>query len=970
MANLATGSVARQIGALFEGGSAAGLSDRQLLDRFRSGRDAGGEAAFAALVARHGPMVLGVCRQVLGDHQLAEDAFQAVFLVLARRARSIRDPDLLGNWLYGVALRAARCARDRRARRRKNEELGTMMRSGPSPTTPPADEAVAAREHAEALHGEIERLPESFRLPVVLCYLEGLTVHEAARRLRWSHGTVRSRMARAREKLRRALVRRGVVLPAAALAAVLDSRSASATVSSPLCDTTTRAAIRFAAGHAAGEALPASTTALAQEVLKSMLIHKLKLVGLTLLVLGAVATGAGYVSMIALAQSRQGEPHPSRERAVGAAPGALPLPDGRGSVRRGSPDPDPARMTVVGRVLDPGGKPVAGAPIEVVGLPRNPLLDRDENAFRLVLLGRGETGPDGRFRLEAPRTSTVGYFSAHAMSAAPGCGLGWVNLNVDAPEPAAEIRLRPEKPIRGRLVDVNGQPAAGVELRVDFLSPPQIDGELPDSIWMHDGRPPEGCRLWSRPIRSDDQGRFTVPGVGRGLRALLDVRDPRFAPQQLDLLADDRNGPKEATLALQPARIVEGRVLDADTGRPVPGALLSLSTNTLTRARADDQGRFRGSPPAGDRFNSGERFNIGIFPPEGSPYLIPRIEVAWPKGALRQPLDIKLRRGVLIRVKVTEQGTGRPLAGSTIEPHFANGPQDVQACREASVASGGDGTIQVVVPPGQGHLLVFGPTPDYLLEVIGLRMLLYGRPGGDRYYAHKIIPYEAKAGDRPHEVTAALRPAKTLKGRVLDPQGQPVAHALMITRLHIEPFNAFWRGDLGFALHARDGRFELHGVDPEGSAPVFFLDPDREWGATFEASGKRAGEDGTVQLQPCGRAKARLVGPAGQAVARAHPWLEIVATPAGTEFSRDRKEQGQLSPDVALLGSVDPKHYRYKQRPLTDAEGRVAMPALIPGAPYRLLDRSDPKSPVRKEFTVQPGEIIDLGDIPIHKPSP
>src|SRR4029077_138235 len=104
---------------LFEVGSAAGLSDRQLLERFTSRSDPVDEAAFAALVARHRPMVLGVCRQLLGDHHHAEDAFQAVFLVLARQARSIRDPDLLGNWLYGVALRTARTSRGRIARRRK-----------------------------------------------------------------------------------------------------------------------------------------------------------------------------------------------------------------------------------------------------------------------------------------------------------------------------------------------------------------------------------------------------------------------------------------------------------------------------------------------------------------------------------------------------------------------------------------------------------------------------------------------------------------------------------------------------------------------------------------------------------------------------------------------------------------------------------------------------------------------------------
>src|SRR5262245_61578759 len=122
MAQMASGSVIRQLGALFEGGSVAGLSDRQLLERFTAGGgEPTGEGAFAALVVRHGPMVQGVCRELLGDYQHAEDAFQAVFLVLARKARTIRDPDLLGNWLYGVAIRTARCARRQIALRRRRE---------------------------------------------------------------------------------------------------------------------------------------------------------------------------------------------------------------------------------------------------------------------------------------------------------------------------------------------------------------------------------------------------------------------------------------------------------------------------------------------------------------------------------------------------------------------------------------------------------------------------------------------------------------------------------------------------------------------------------------------------------------------------------------------------------------------------------------------------------------------------------
>ncbi len=250
MAHVVTLSVVRQIESLFDGGSVAGLTDRQLIERFVDRRDAAAEAAFAALVTRHGPMVLDVCRQLLGDHQHAEDAFQAVFLVLARKAGSIRDPDLLGNWLYGVALRTARKARGRLARRRQNEE-DQAVESPEAVQAVPADQAAMAREQAEALHREIDRLPGPFRLPVVLCYFEGLTLDEAAQRLRCPAGTVHSRLARARDKLRRGLTRRGVVLPAAALAAVLDPGPPRRRSHPPCATSRPGPRSNFAAGQAA-----------------------------------------------------------------------------------------------------------------------------------------------------------------------------------------------------------------------------------------------------------------------------------------------------------------------------------------------------------------------------------------------------------------------------------------------------------------------------------------------------------------------------------------------------------------------------------------------------------------------------------------------------------------------------------------------------------------------------------------------
>ncbi len=148
-------SVTRQIETLFDGGSMIGLTDAQLLERFNFRRDARGEAAFAELVSRHGPMVLGVCHQLLDDRHHAEDAFQATFLVLARKARSISRSERLGNWLYGVALRTARCARRRLARRRKHEEVGMMVHSGSDidaePAVPPAEEAIMAHDQAKVL---------------------------------------------------------------------------------------------------------------------------------------------------------------------------------------------------------------------------------------------------------------------------------------------------------------------------------------------------------------------------------------------------------------------------------------------------------------------------------------------------------------------------------------------------------------------------------------------------------------------------------------------------------------------------------------------------------------------------------------------------------------------------------------------------------------------------------------------------
>jgi RNA polymerase sigma factor (sigma-70 family) len=976
MARVASESVVRQLGSLFDGGAVAGLSDRQLLERFTARHDACGEAAFAALVSRHGPMVLAVCRQLLGDRHLAEDAFQAVFLVLARKAPSVRGPDLLGNWLYGVALRTARCAKVQLARRRRNEGGETTRRLGPGsnalvdPTVPPAEQPVLAREQSEALHREIERLPRSFRLPIVLCYFEGLTLDEAARRLRCPAGTVGSRLARARDKLRRGLTRRGMALPSAALAVAAAPKSASAAVSSLLGKATTQAALRFAAGPAAGAAASASATALAQEVLRSMLIHKLRLTLATWLALAAGSAGVGY-----LAYSSTPEDDPMRNPADRPAPVAAQTQPRVGDRTRPAAPLEDAdrwgRMTVTGRVLNPVGQPAADVPVDIVGRPRALQAGADERMDPYVRLGGGVTDADGRFRLEAVRSSSARHDDVCTLAAADGSGLGCAKLNPDAEQPTVEIRLRPEQVIHGRLVDVNGQPAAGVEVRVHsvYRSATNQDFEGLGIPWMG---PPEGLRAWPRPVTTDEQGRFALAGIGRGLSVTLYVDDPRFARQKLQVQTDDRDGPKDVSAALQPATIIEGRALTADTGQPIPGAVIAVDSVGrdhgwfTSKFRADDQGRFRVNP------YPGESFRVRAHPRAGQPYPVRQEEFAWTKGAVKKEIDLKLPRGVLIRGRAIEEGTGRPVAGARVHFFPTKRSEGLIFGDDASAGSQGDGSFQVAVPPRKGHLLVLGPTLNYVPKVIGGGTLYAGaQPGGLRFYAHDIIAYEVKAGDEPHELTATLRPGKIVRGRLVGPEGKAVEDAVILTRQQLDPTNLTWRGH-GF-IHARGGRFEVYGLDPEQATPVYFLDAEHQWGMAVELSGKQADEEMTVQLQPCGQASARFVGPDSQPVANLaiFGYFELIMTPGPNQkVYLDRGEH--LVADAALMPNVDPKHYNPRST-LTDAGGRITLPALIPGALYRISDWStradlNTGAQIRKDFTVQPGETLDLGEILVEKP--
>ncbi len=389
------------------------------------------------------------------------------------RPAPIRDPDLLGNWLYGVALRTARKARGRLARRRQIEEDAADEPSEAGPAVP-ADRPAIDREQAEALHAEIDRLP-------------------GPSGCRWSSATSRaSRSTRRRD---------GSAARPAPSAAGWPGRGRSSAAASPAAASscppphwprsstpgpprrrshppcaTSRPGPR--SNFAAGQAASPSAAALAREVLRSMLIHKLRFIALTLLAPRRRRHRRG------LSDSRPG--HEGRARADGRpAPPVAAKPDDA------NPKPAPGRMFVVGRVLDPDGKPVPGATVMVYA----PSLA----ARRSPHLSRRGPGPDrrrradasGRFRIDAPRTSSSHHDAFGAVALAPGYGAGWVELDPDDDQPTADIALRPEQVIHGRLFDVQGRPVPGVTLSVASIRrvPPQAAAGLASRF--------DGVILWA-----------------------------------------------------------------------------------------------------------------------------------------------------------------------------------------------------------------------------------------------------------------------------------------------------------------------------------------------------------------------------------------------------------------------------------------------------------------------------------------
>ncbi len=534
------GGVLPDVRTLFDSGTTVGLSDGELLGRFadRSGeRDASGPA-FAALVERHGPMVLRVCRRVLRDEHDAQDAFQATFLVLVRSAGAVRRQDSVASWLHGVALRVSARARVELAR-----AAGTTPRHrvGRGPQDRPAD-GDSTPELATILDEELARLPERYRAAVVLCYLEGQTCEAAACRLGWPVGTVKSRLARGRERLRRSLTRRGLAPDERS-----DANSLSATavvVPAELAQATVAAMRSIAGGRPA--AVNATAFSWTDQTLRNLLMRRILLFSA---VVFASLTAAGAAA-IWIAQA--GSPASPRQAAAGSA-AAVPRPAG--------PAADTRRTEVVTvRVVDTQGRGVAGVEVEVL----ERFLDDGGPRYR--------TGADGRVRVPLDPDADPS-FGTRFVARPDDRTLGWGYLDrpgerkaVAADADAVQVVLLPRShKVEGSVADRGGRGIPGVRMHVASVQRGGGTTLIDYSFGPGDSR--IGMAV------TDADGRYAIR-LPEGSSASLVVLHPRYAGPPIAC------GPDQATIprmTLEEAGGIAGTVIDATTGRPVEGARLHAS---------------------------------------------------------------------------------------------------------------------------------------------------------------------------------------------------------------------------------------------------------------------------------------------------------------------------------------------------------------------------------------------------------
>ncbi len=956
----------RSLTTLCRLGAVGTLTDGQLLEWFLARNDpAASEAAFSVLVERHGAMVLGICQKMLGDPHDAHDAFQATFLVLVSKARSIRRREAVGGWLFGIARRVAARAQVESSRRRRH--LQALFDDQP----PSRDNSeVGSSTPSEADYGylidEIDRLPEQLRSPVVLHYFEGLSTEAIAQRLGCPRGTVLSRLSRARSRLKERLERRDVsfasILP---LGDAMSRCLPLGPVPPSLVQNTIRAARSLALAGASIESIvPATVATLSRGVIRTLAFSNIRPAAIFMVM--AVAC----VSMGLAATFRSDEVAPQAM----SKPGMSSNP--HGSVAKGEKAETPSRkegemFTYAGLVLDPDEKPVAGAKLHLAYWP-------DQGPTRTEV--RGTTDAQGRFgftvtKRDFPDTDQEQPWTwAQVVAKADGFGLGWASAfeknGKPLDPPVLTIRLaRDDVPIEGRIVDLEGRAVPGATIRPRKILEPE-HGDL--SVWIvatkngQDGSTlteqahltrtlwAEGAGL-TESLTSDAKGRFSIRGVGRERVIELEISGPTVQSKPISVLTRAaepfkvnvaRRSPDwgiimyygaHFTHAAAPTKPLIGVVKDKDTDQPLAGVRIAayitaefpvaLGFRHGIETTTDQDGRYRlyGLP-------KGRGNQIHVIPAKNQPYLAAGREVKDTPGLDPVVLDIGLKRGIVIEGRVTDKETGKPLE-ALVEyhsfmdnPHLADAPGFDRSSARDRNRNEHDGSFRIVGLPGRGLVAATfrGPSNMYL-EGVGIKgnpMELPVVPHGGLFGIHAFSEINPPNHASNVHCDIQLEQGVSQPIRVVDPQGRLTSGSRI------------------------SGLFNANGWSPPQEA------------AEFRIEGLRRGETRRVQALLEGRSLA------GWAEFRADgkETVELKLQPWATVVGRLVDNHGDPRVNVDLIGQRDDERHIFK----TDSQGRFRIEGFAPGVPFEIW--VSPMSgyisgKIAKGQVLAADETKDLGDV-------
>lgn len=945
---MATVTINRVLGQLR---TAAG--DGTLLQEFLAKRDS---AAFAAIVRRHSSTVLAACRQVLRDEADVEDAFQATFLVLLRSAKSIRKGQSLGSWLFGVAHRVSVNAKCRRIKRDGRERTNAEP---PDPISEPPD--ISWREASAILHEELNRLPDKMRLPLLLCYLEGKSRDEAAEHLGWSAGVVKGALERGRIRLRNRLTRRGIAFSAGLLAVVDATRSFA--VPSQWIEST----ISLAQRAPIRPAVPA----LARGIAPMTASHRIW----TATFCAAILISAGSL----IAASTTAEPVQKKSPPVAQE---APKPEARD------------KLVVSGKVLDTVGKPIAGAKLYVPYFKKYPPTSEEDVGAKLV----GETAADGTYKVEFEKTEITRYL----VVGAGGHAIGWVNLEKANGAIEATVKLANDLTIEGRVINTEGEPAAGATIRVSSIYVP-ADGKLDAFLtgWKNDWS--DALRLVDdrlyMPLESvhgdgkaDKDGKFVLKGIGANRIAHVDIVAPGYAKSTvyvitqagldaapLNKAATDKippelripgqpptlSGPK-VEVVIEGTKIIEGIATDAQTGKPLAGLVVSSGSGygSQVSAISDKDGKYRLTGLVKQRQYL---LHTSVSDEKSTTYLMWSARIDDTEGLAPIRHDIQMTRGIVVTGRLVDRSTGKGVRGGIrLAPlpdnkFFGTKPAyNGYSTERFSHQVDADGKFRIVTIPGTSIIMAQANAGETVAgKPINPFLRAVPDPDHDKYFtANGEDGYTiAAAGDNVEFLSVEnvckvidLKPdVGEIQVDLFLERGKSVelkvvdADGKPLEGVHVAGIAATW--PTAYRLAKDTGT--VFGLDTVKPRTILLLHPEKKLGASVAIKGDEKGPV-TAKLTPLGSATGQLTDTDGQPIAGIAVGIQFPNGPGG-----------ELYREVKLT----------KVAPVTDGEGRFRVDEILPGVKFYLSMNKgrtyfvgEPRIGLRQ---VEAGKVLELGALKV-----